>query len=247
MRARHRQVAAFLRGAAGLRIRARDRAPRRPDGQAATARATRRLAGRLPPQGRASARVDRLRGAPPAAARAAHGRAGSDAHLHRRTRTTGACWIGSRLWAARWSRTPTSEWPCSFAIRTASSSSRWRRRGFEVPDSKMLVDGKLVDAEGGATFENVNPRPRRSSAWSPTGRRPTWPRPWRRHGGHSTPPTGRPTETFRRRPATASGGDRGGARGAAPRAGRRGRLSGPHHHGPQLDAPLREALLWPAG
>jgi aldehyde dehydrogenase (NAD+) len=26
-----------------------------------------------------------------------------------------------------------------------------------VPDSKLLIDGKLVDAEGGATFENVNP------------------------------------------------------------------------------------------
>ena len=30
-------------------------------------------------------------------------------------------------------------------------------KGLDVPDSKMLIDGKLVEAEGGATFDNVNP------------------------------------------------------------------------------------------
>ncbi|HEY6698194.1 MAG TPA: aldehyde dehydrogenase family protein [Acidimicrobiales bacterium] len=116
-----------------------------------------------------------------------------------------------------------------------------------MPDSKMLVDGKLVDAEGGATFENVNPATEEILGVVADG-----------CAGDMAAAVAAARRAF---DTTDWSTDRAlRARGLhqlqAAIEGEREELR--HElvaevgcpvlitYGPQLDAPLREALLWPA-
>jgi aldehyde dehydrogenase (NAD+) len=117
----------------------------------------------------------------------------------------------------------------------------------DVPDSQLLIDGKLVDAEGGATFENVNPATEEVLGVVADG---------------SPADMARAVEAARRAFDTSDWSiDRAlRARGLRQlQAALEGEREDLRHelvaevgcpilitYGPQLDAPLREALLWPA-
>ena len=89
--------------------------------------------------------------------------------------------------------------------------------------------------------------PRRCSARSPTRRRRTCTGRSTRRGAPSTRPTGRRTTPSASSCLdAAAGGARGRAGGAARGAHPRGRLPADVTHGPQLDAPLADALRYPA-
>jgi hypothetical protein len=117
-----------------------------------------------------------------------------------------------------------------------------------VGEARMLINGKLVEAEGGGTFDNINPAT--EEVLGPGRRRHR-----RRHGrGHRArrgeafdTTTGRPTTSFRKeclhqlQAAIESEQEELRAELVA-------EVGCPvlTTYGPQLDAPLREALLWPA-
>ena len=67
------------------------------------------------------------------------------------------------------------------------------------PETNLLIDGKLVAAETGRTFENVNPATEEVLGRLPTPLRPTCTGPSPRHGAPSTRPAGRPTVALRQR------------------------------------------------
>ena len=110
----------------------------------------------------------------------------------------------------------------------------------------MLIDGELVEASSGKRFDNVNPATEEVLGRSPT--------PARGHAARDRrgPPGLRRDRLVHRPrlpqavPPAAAGGARGRAGGAARGARRRGRLPDRLTYGPQLDAPLGDALQWPA-
>ena len=114
-------------------------------------------------------------------------------------------------------------------------------------ESRMLIDGKLVEAEAGRRSTTSTRPPRRCSARSPTPRAADMERAiaaarrafdetdW--STDHAAPQA---------LPAPAAGGARGGARGAARRARRRGRLPRCCSPTARSSTPrCEEALRWP--
>ena len=116
-----------------------------------------------------------------------------------------------------------------------------------MADSRMLIDGKLAEAEGGATFENVNPATEEVVGVAADG---------------SAADMARAVEAARRAFDTTDWATDRAFRAACLRQLQAAITSEQEElrhelvaeagcpilltYGPQLDAPLREALLWPA-
>ena len=112
---------------------------------------------------------------------------------------------------------------------------------------RMLIGGQLVDAEGGKTFDNVNPAteevlgPVADGSAADMQRAVDAARTAFDTTDWSTDHAGR-----KRCLLAAPGGDRGRGRGAPLRAGRRGRLPGAPHLRAAARRAAKEALRWPA-
>ena len=113
---------------------------------------------------------------------------------------------------------------------------------------RMLIDGKLVDADSGKRFDNINPATEEVlGAGRRRVRRPTCSRPSPPPAGRSTRPTGRRTtrcasaaSSSCRRRSRPSG--RSCARSSSPRSARPACVT----YTAQLDAPLDDGLRYPA-
>lgn len=80
-------------------------------------------------------------------------------------------------------------------------------------ERRLLIDGELTEAAGGATFENVNPATEVVLGVVADGTGPTWSGPWPPPAGPSTPPPGPPTASCGPDASASSGRPRGRARG----------------------------------
>ena len=114
---------------------------------------------------------------------------------------------------------------------------------------RMLIDGELVEAASGKTFDNINPATEEVLGRSPTRRRRGHAaRHRRRPRARSTRPTGRPNRAFRQQclpPAPRGDRERAGsccARSSSPRSAARSRSP----TGRSSTRRSRTALPWPA-
>ena len=110
----------------------------------------------------------------------------------------------------------------------------------------MLIDGKLVDADSGKTFDNINPATEEvlgqvADASTAEMQRPSTP-----PGGPSTRPTGRPTTPCASVPRAAARGAAGRAGGAARGADPRGRLPADDHERAAARRAAGRRAAWPA-